>query len=110
VREDGMRGRIDVPVEMPEGVSLEGVFGDEKEQLFGQRSHNSPFDKLDSQASLSKAPKVAYRAITRGDGSASAGAGSGNRTGGRGNVGGGAPLPPSAPPLPPASSPIPASG
>jgi Ca-activated chloride channel family protein len=35
VNKDGKPVHVDVPVEMPEGMSYEGVFGDEKSALFG---------------------------------------------------------------------------
>ncbi|MBO0859001.1 MAG: TonB family protein [Chloracidobacterium sp.] len=56
VTDGGQPRRIDVPVEMPEGMSREGVFGQENGQLFGQESKNNPFNKLKLEARLSKAP------------------------------------------------------
>jgi Ca-activated chloride channel family protein len=37
VTKDGKPQRVEVPVEMPEGVSHEGVFGDDKEEMFAGR-------------------------------------------------------------------------
>jgi Ca-activated chloride channel homolog len=56
VTDGGQPRRIEAPVEMPEGMSHEGVFGEENDQLFGQRSKNNSFNRLDLQARLSKLP------------------------------------------------------
>src|SRR5215468_6773498 len=77
VTDGGQPRRIDVPVEMPEGVSHEGVFGDENSQQFGQRAKDNPFERLDLQARLSRPPKVSYKSVTSGKA--------------RGGVGGGIP-------------------
>ena len=37
VTKDGKPQRVEVPVEMPEGVSHEGVFGDDKKEMFASR-------------------------------------------------------------------------
>src|SRR5215813_1145857 len=63
VTDGGQPRRIDVPVEMPEGVSHEGVFGDENSQQFGQRAKDNPFERLDLQARLSRPPKVSYKSV-----------------------------------------------
>src|SRR5262249_36646680 len=81
VTDGGQPRRIDVPVEMPEGVSREGVFGDENNELFGRRSKSNPFDKLELHARLSSPPKVAYKSIPRGDARTRVGAGSGSGIG-----------------------------
>jgi Ca-activated chloride channel family protein len=66
VTDGGQPRRIDVPVEMPEGMSREGVFGEESDQLFGQRSKTNPFEKLDFTLQLSKPPKVPYQSVAGG--------------------------------------------
>src|SRR5262249_20003220 len=103
------------------GVSREGVFGDENNELFGRRSKSNPFDKLELHARLSSPPKVAYKSIPRGDARTRVGAGSGsgigsgsgagygpggggNAGGGRAQLGGGNAPPPPAPPPPPSPS------
>jgi TonB family protein len=58
VTDGGQPRRIDVPVELPEGMSREGVFGEEGDQLFGQKSKNNPFNRLDLQTRLKRAPKA----------------------------------------------------
>ncbi|MGH9751222.1 MAG: TonB family protein [Blastocatellia bacterium] len=113
--------RIDVPVEMPEGVSHEGVFGDENGQLFGQRSKDNPFERLDLLARLSRPPKAPYKSVARGNArtrigggvgtgkgaGADSGSGPGYGPGGGGNVGGAKAqlgdrnVPPPPPPPPP---------
>src|SRR5262249_62234184 len=45
VTEGGQPRRIDVPVDMPEGVSHEGVFGDEDKQLFVQMDESNAVEK-----------------------------------------------------------------
>jgi TonB family protein len=128
VTDGGQPRRIDVPVEMPEGVSREGVFGEESGQLFGKRSKDNPFEKLDLLARLSRPPKVSYKSVAGGKAKPSAGRGvgygkgSGIGPGRGGNVSGGdlnqpamiapsvIPPPPSPPPppsLPPMPSPTP---
>jgi len=96
-------------VEMPEGVSHEGVFGDENSQQFGQRAKDNPFERLDLQARLSRPPKVSYKSVAGGKGAgigpgrgAGYGAGSGGGAGGgEMRLGGGdAPAPPPASPTP----------
>src|SRR5262249_43556353 len=126
VTDGGQPRRIDVPVEMPEGVSREGVFGDENGQLFGQRSKDNPFEKLELRARLSRPPKVSYKSAPsgtaqpragRGVGSGKGagigpGKGAGYGAGSGGGVGGGemrlgggdAPAPPPPPPPPPSPS------
>ena len=119
VTDGGQPRRIDVPVEMPEGVSREGVFGEEGGELYGQRSTSNPFEKLDLQARLSRPPKVSYktiasgksgsrvgRGVSYGSGAGSGGygpGGGGNAGGGIARLGGG-----NAPPLPPAPTARPA--
>jgi Ca-activated chloride channel family protein len=94
VTDGGQPRRIDVPVEMPEGMSREGVFGEETDQLFGQRSKDHPFEKLDLLARLSKPPKVSYNSATSGKargrvgGGAGSGIGPGYGPGSGGNAGG----------------------
>ena len=51
VTEGGQPRRVDVPVELPEGVN--------RESLFGQKG-DSPFERLELMAKLQKPPKVAY--------------------------------------------------
>ncbi|MBP6822427.1 MAG: TonB family protein [Acidobacteria bacterium] len=51
ITEGGQPRRVDVPVEIPEGVN--------RESLFGQKG-DSPFERLDLLAKLQKAPKAAY--------------------------------------------------
>jgi TonB family protein len=66
VTDGGQPRRIDVPVEMPEGMSREGVFGDDNGQLFGQRSKDKPFERLDLLARLSKPPATRRKTATGG--------------------------------------------
>jgi Ca-activated chloride channel homolog len=107
VTDGGQPRRIDVPVEMPEGMSREGVFGEETNQLFGQKSKNDPFDKLDLLARLSRPPKASYNSATSGKGrvggGVSSGSGPGYGPGSGGNAGSGAQesAPVNAPPPPP---------
>src|SRR5262247_2213272 len=63
VTDGGQPRRIDVPVEMTEGMSREGVFGEENSQQFGQRAKDNPFERLDLQARLSRPPKVSYKSV-----------------------------------------------
>src|SRR6266508_640740 len=77
VTDGGQPRRIDVPVEMPEGVSRAGVFGDENGQLFGQRSKDNPFERLDLLAKLSRPPRVPYSSTPKAKARAHAGAGVG---------------------------------
>ncbi len=51
VTKDGQPQRIDVPVEMPEGVSYEGVFGEQRQT--GQAVQMSAFAKLQSAPAMS---------------------------------------------------------
>jgi TonB family protein len=113
ITEGGQPRRIDVPVEMPEGVSHEGVFGDENSQLF---------ERLDMQAGLSRPPKVSYKSVAGGKAKPSMGRGvsygkdSGYGPGGGGNVGGGQSRmgggtgSPTPPPPPPTTPPPPSKG
>jgi Ca-activated chloride channel family protein len=64
VIDGGQPRRIDVPVEMPEGMSREGVFGEGNEQLFGQRAKDNPFEKLDLMAKLQRPPKTPYKSVS----------------------------------------------
>jgi TonB family protein len=90
VTDGGQPRRIDVPVEMPEGVSHEGVFGEESGQLFGQRSKDIPFEKLDLLARLSRPPKVSYKSAASGKAKPRVGRGVGYGKGsGYGSGGGG---------------------
>jgi TonB family protein len=127
VTDGGQPRRIDVPVEMPEGMSREGVFGEENDQSFGQRAKDNPFEKLDLLAKLQRPPKAAYKSAASGKARTRAGSGSGTGQGsgigpGRGarysRSGGGAamgipaqveavPSPPSPPPTPPPSKGVP---
>ncbi len=81
VTDGGQPRRIDVPVEMPEGVSREGVFGEENSQLFGQSSKDNPFEKLDLLARLSRPPKAPYKSASRGDARTRVGSGVGHGKG-----------------------------
>lgn len=120
VTEGGRPRRIDVPVEMPEGVSRAGVFGEDDNELFGQRNRSNPFEKLDSLARLQSSPNVRYESAARGNKRARVGGGSGSGIGygsgpgygpgsgdnsGGGSIGIGNAPPPPAPPAPPASMP-----
>ena len=121
VTDGGAPRRIDVPVDLPEGVSHEGVFGEGDEQLFGQRRKSNPFEKLELLAQLSRPPKVPYKSITRGDARAlngrikGSGAGYGLGPGDGSNTGSGsmqlsggiAPPPPPPTPIPPPSKEVP---
>jgi TonB family protein len=120
VTDGGQPRRIDVPVEMPEGVSREGAFGEENGELFGRSSKNNPFKKLDLRAKLSRPPKVSYNSAPKAKARAYAsvgvgyGKGAGIGSGGapghgpgdRGNLGGassassGDAPPPPPPPMP----------
>lgn len=57
VNEGGQQRRVDVPVEMPEGVSYDGVFGDEKEEVqlaatgLRQRPMTKSAGRISNQAS-----------------------------------------------------------
>jgi hypothetical protein len=53
ITKDGKPQRVEVPVEMPEGVSYEGVFGDEKAWLF------APNARLTLSRRVSKSPSTA---------------------------------------------------
>src|SRR5262245_11469844 len=77
ITEGGQPRRIDVPVEMPEGVSHEGVFGDEDKQLFGQRGETNAFEKLELLARLSRPPNVSSKSVASGKAKPSAGRGGG---------------------------------
>jgi Ca-activated chloride channel homolog len=77
ITEGGQPRRIDVPVDMPEGVSHEGVFGDEDKQLFGQRGESNPFEKLELLARLSRPPNVSNKSVASGKPKPSAGSGVG---------------------------------
>jgi Ca-activated chloride channel family protein len=92
VTEGGQPRRIDVPVEMPEGVSYEGVFGGSNEQRrrsernqAGQyRSISAPLPNR-TRANARAARERADRAVGQGRG--------GNIGGGTTSLGGGAPAP-----------------
>lgn len=118
VTDGGQPRRIDVPVEMPEGVSREGVFGrgDEDANI----SKNNPFEKLELLAKLQRPPTVSYsnseskakrpkesakKNVSSGIGGgrgSGVGPGDGGSVGGGVSYGGGAPasLPSPPPPLP----------
>ncbi|HWZ84164.1 MAG TPA: VIT and VWA domain-containing protein [Terriglobales bacterium] len=105
VTQDGKPVRVEVPVEMPEGVSYEGVFGNE--QVQGLALNGRQYSRLQQFAYLSSAKRV-----TGGGGS---GSGAGGGSGSFGGVVGGAlhvpstiPVAPPAPP-PPAAQPAIAS-
>jgi TonB family protein len=103
VTDGGQPRRIDVPVEMPEGISREGVFGEGNEQLFGQKAKNNPFEKLDLQARLQRPPAVRYKSVASnnsqpGVAGGGGGIGDGSGRGSIGKVGAGNSLP--APPAP----------
>ncbi|HKQ90414.1 MAG TPA: TonB family protein [Blastocatellia bacterium] len=119
VTDGGQPRRIDVPVEMPEGMSREGVFGDDNGQLFSQRSKDKPFEKLDLLAPLSRPPSAAYKSVPKAKARVGAGAGvgygkgtgigPGYGPGAGGNVGGasaqlGGEKAPPPPPKPPPTS------
>jgi Ca-activated chloride channel family protein len=58
VTDGGQPRRIDVPVELPTGVSREGIFG--------QRAKDQPFERLQLAATLQSPPMVqTERAVTR---------------------------------------------
>lgn len=108
VTDGGQPRRIDVPVEMPEGVSREGVFG---------ARDDSAFEKLGLKAQLQRPSKVRHKSAG-GGGSAQArvgsgvsyGSGEGFGPGSGGNLGGGSVRlnvpPPPTPPPPPTSTPV----
>jgi Ca-activated chloride channel family protein len=70
VTDGGQPRRIDVPVEIPEGVSREAVFGGESDQAFDRTNKSNPFNRMDMSARLSKPPKVAYQSQSVGGGNA----------------------------------------
>ncbi len=91
VTKDGKPVRVEVPVEMPEGVSYEGVFGAEQMQSLALRGRNFS----------SRAVSTSTASISLGASSGSAG---GVRAGAGGGIGGGVyrvPMTVSPPPPPP---------
>ncbi|HEU0185207.1 MAG TPA: TonB family protein [Blastocatellia bacterium] len=64
----GQPRRIDVPVEMPDGMNRESVLGKESDEMFGQMVQNNPFEKLDLMARLSGPPNVSYQSAAGGGG------------------------------------------
>jgi Ca-activated chloride channel homolog len=92
VTDGGQPRRIDVPVEMPEGMSRDGVFGQENDE----KSNDTPFKRLELKAKLSRPPKGPYKS-----------AGGGSMVIPPQSVADLAPLPyppPPAPPKPPTST------
>jgi len=115
VTDGGQPRRIDVPVEMPEGMSREGVFGEEDGQ-------NNPFKRLDLRAQLSRPSRVSFNSAPKYKTRASLGVGGGVSYGGGGGIGpgkdasnspgvvgavGDAPPPPAPTPPPPPSKGVP---
>ena len=91
VTDGGEPRRIEVPVEMPEGVSHSGVFGE----------GNKPSERLQLMAQLQRAPMASRKALSSGGG----GGGGGRATGVAASQ---SSLPKmSAPPLPPSTPPPP---
>jgi Ca-activated chloride channel homolog len=95
VTKDGNPRRVEVPVEMPEGVSYESVFGGEKDALA-----QTPYAGLVTYAQLGAVRGSVHRSGAAGASSAGKlGSGSGGGFGARGGTAGGLP---SSPPPPPA--------
>ena len=99
VTQDGKPVRVEVPVEMPEGVSYEGVFGNE--QIQGLALNGRQYSRLQQFAYLSSAKRV------RGGGTSRFGTGVGS--GSAGGVAGGALYAPSTIPVAPPAPPPPAA-
>jgi Ca-activated chloride channel family protein len=78
VNKDGKPVHVDVPVEMPEGMSYEGVFGDEKSALL--LAPNAGLTMYEQMGMASKSARVSSRMI---------GVGTGSGTGSAGGVAGG---------------------
>jgi hypothetical protein len=96
VTKDGKPQRVEVPVEMPEGVTYEGVFGDNEKRWLG-----APGASLTMYAQLGMSRATANR-VGQGAG---IGSGSGGGVGVGGGIGGGV-YNGQAVPLPPASQAI----
>jgi Ca-activated chloride channel family protein len=94
VTEGGQPRRVEVPVELPEGVSREGLFGQNKDKKF---------ERLELMAKLSRPPQVAYKSLSVA-GAALRETIVSNGSGSGAGVGSTAPPPPSPEPLKPTSS------
>ena len=103
VTDGGQPRRIDVPVEVPEGVNRDTAYGQEHERLIS--SYGRPSGTLNNSANatvtvvtrsgtVAAKSKPSRRVAGGGGGGIGSGSGAGTGAGQAGNVGGGAPPPP----------------